>query len=224
MAKTASKELNEVLSAVEALRQDNGLSRRQISDSLGIPYETFKRWFFKKGANAPSRAHLSKLRKVVEEKTQSRAQLDQLWKKIRERWRTQHRYSSVHQLAEDVGWTTDGLRACLQNEFKPPRLVVERLAQLLQLQIPPHALSVREARQRSERLKMVLSILADELAWFRDGPANVREVYRSQLDEFDVGYLSSLLTMLFAEDKFRRWLEVTTNRFNYFKSGKRSPR
>jgi hypothetical protein len=36
------------------------------------------------------------------------------------------------------------------------------------------------------------------------------------MDPFDTGYLSSLLTMLFSEDKFQRWLEVTTNRFNYF--------
>ena len=128
MAKTTLKEVREILAAVEALRQQKGLSRHQISDSLGIPFETFRRWFQEKRAYAPSRAHLAKLRDFVEEKTQPLVQSDELWKKIREWWRTQHRYSSVQQLAEEVGWTTKGLRACLQNESLPPRLVVERLA------------------------------------------------------------------------------------------------
>jgi hypothetical protein len=125
-------------------------------------------------------------------------------------------------LAEEVGWNVEDLRACLQNESKPPRLVVERLAQLLQLQVLPDARS-KEAGRRSERLKALLTILAEELAWFRDGPAEVRQVYRSELDPFDTGYVSSLLTMLYAEDKFLRWREVTTNRFNAFKT-KRRPR
>lgn len=218
MAKTTLEGVKEILTAVEALRQQKRLSRHQLSNTLGIPFNTFRAWFHKKGAKTPSRAHLSKLRAFVSEGTQSLAQWDQLWKQIQEWWRTQHRYSSLQQLAEELGWTTDGLRACLQNESNPPRLVVEQLAQLLQLHTPPGALSTEEARRRSERLKAILTILAEELAWFRDGPAEVREVYRSELDPFDTGYLSSLLTMLFAEDKFRRWLQVTTNRFNYFKT------
>lgn len=218
MAKTSLERTREVLIAVEALRQQKGLSRHQLSDSLGIPFETFRRWFHKKGAKTPSKAHLSKLRVFVGESTQSRAQWDELWKKIQEWWRTQHRYSSFQQLAEELGWTTDGLRACLQNESTPPRLVVERFAQLLHLQTSPGPLSTEEARGRTQRLKALLTILAEELAWFRDGPAEAREIYRSELDPFDTGYVSSLLTMLYAEDKFRRWLEVTTNRFNYFKT------
>ena len=218
MAKSILEEAKEILAALEEVRQRKGLSRHQLSDSLGIPFETFRKWYYEKGAKTPSSAYLSKLRGFVEESTRSGAQWDDLWKKIQEWWRTQHRYSSLQQLAEEVGWTTDGLRACLESKSNPPRLVVEQLAQLSQLHIPRGVIFTEEATRRSERLKALLTILAEELAWFRDGPREVREVYRSELDQFDVGYVSSLLTMLFAEDKFRRWLEVTTNRFNYFKS------
>ncbi len=218
MARDALIDVKEILVTVEALRRQKGLSRHQLSDSLGIPFDTFRRWFQNKGAKSPSKVHLSKLRAFVGKTTESRAQWDDLWKKIREWWRTQHRYSSLQELAEELGWTVDGLQACLRNEASPPRLVVERFAQLLNLHIPPGALSIGEAKRRSERLKALLIILAEELGWFRDGPPEVREVYRSELDPFDTGYVSSLLTMLFAEDKFRRWLELTTSRFNYFKN------
>lgn len=220
---TETEEVKEILAAVETVRRQKGLSRHLVSDSIGIPFETFRKWFIEKGARTPSRVHVTKLRRFVGESTRSRAQWDDVWKKIREWWRGQHRYSSLQQLAEEVGWTVDDLRACLEDESSPPRLVVERLAQLLQLQSPPGVLPAKEARQRCERLKALLTILAEELAWFRDGPEAVRELYRSDLDQFDTGYVSSLLTMLFAEDKFRRWLEVTTNRFNYFRA-KGSPR
>jgi hypothetical protein len=121
-------------------------------------------------------------------------------------------------LAEEIGWTADGLRVFLEEDVTPPRLVIERLAELLRLQSPPARSSMREATRRSERLKALLNILAEELAWFRDGPTEAREVFRRELDPFDAGYLSSLLNMLFSEDKFHRWLQLTTNRFNYFKT------
>lgn len=220
MADVNLEEIKEILVAVENLRRQKRITRSQLSENLGIPFNTFRAWFHKKGAKTPSRAYLPKLRGFVQKATQSRTQWDELWKKIREWWHTQHRYSSLEQLAEEVGWTLNDLHACLQNESNPPRLVVERLAQLLQLQTPPGTFPAEEAKRRSERLKALLSIIAEELAWFRDGPVEVREVYRSELDQFDAGYVTSLLTMLFAEDKFRRWLEVTTNRFNYFKKGR----
>ncbi len=223
MTKVGSEEVKEVLAAVETLRQQRGLSRHQVADSLGIPFNTFRAWFHQKGAKTPSTAHVSKLRTFLAEGGGSRVRWDEVWKKIRQWWQTQHRYSSLQQLSEEVGWAVEGLRACLEDKSTPPRLVVERIAQLLHLETPTGGLLPDEARRRSERLKALLIILSEELAWFRDGSEGVRDVFRSQLDPFDTGYLSSLLTMLFAEDKFHRWLEVTTNRFNYFQR-KEGPR
>lgn len=74
-----------------------------------------------------------------------------------------------------------------------------------------------EARARATRVKVLLELLAEELGWFRDGSAESREVFRSRLDAFDAGYVSSLVTMLFDEDKFKRWLELSTNRPRLFK-------
>jgi len=218
LQKGPSQEVKEILADVEAVRQQRGLSKRQLANILGIPFNTLRAWFQNRGAKAPSNSHLTKLHALVDESTRSRAQWDEIWKRIREWWRVQHRYPSLQQLAEELGWTSEGLRACLENESKPPRLVVERLAQLLHIQTLPTIMPAEEALRRAERLKHLLIMLAEDLAWFRDGPAEFREVYRSELDPFDTGYVSSLLTMLFSEDKFHRWLEVTTNRFNYFRA------
>ncbi len=222
MTKNTPQEVSTVLAAVEVLRQQKGLSKREVSNRLSLPFNTFRAWFQKNGAKSPSGAHLVRLRAFVEESSQSHEQWGGLWNKVRDWWRTQHRYSSLEELAEQLGWTTDGLRACFENESQPPRLVAERLAQLLALNIPLGKVSREEAMRRLERLKALLTLAVEELAWFRDGPAEVREIYRSELDQFDTGYLSSLLTMLSAEDKFQRWLEVTTNRFNYFKTKRNS--
>jgi len=223
MTKSTPQEVSKVLAAVEVLSLQKGLAKREVSNRLGIPFNTFRAWFQKNGAKSPSGTHLAKLRTFVEESSQSQEQWKGLWNKVRDWWRTQHRYSSLDELAEQLGWTTDGLRGCLENESDPPRLVVERLAQLLALDMPSAKVSREEAMRRLERLRALLTLVAEELAWFRDGPAEVREIYRSELNQFDTGYISSLLTMLSAEDKFQRWLEVTTNRFAYFKT-KGSPR
>jgi len=217
MAKTYLEEVKETLTAIEEIRQNKGLSRRQVSDSLGIPFNTFRAWFHKRGAKTPSKPLFLKLRAFNEENKHSKEKWQELWDKIREWWRTQHKYSSLEELAGELGWTADGLRSCFQNESIPPRLVIEQLANLLKLQTPPDKLII-EAKRRLNRLKLFLILLEEELAWFRDSPSDVREIYRSELDQFDTGYLSSLITMLFAEDKFLRWLELTNNRFNFFKN------
>lgn len=73
------------------------------------------------------------------------------------------------------------------------------------------------ARCRAEKIKYLLLLLEDELRWFRDNGPDAREMFRRELDPFDIGYVSSLLTMLTEEDKFRRWLALTTARFQFFK-------
>lgn len=217
MAKTYIEEVKETLTAIEEIRQNKGLSRHQISDSLGIKFETFRSWFRNKGAKTPSKAFLLKLRAFVDKNRHSKEEWQELWDRIRDWWRTQHKYSSLKELAEELGWTADGLRSCFQNESIPPRLVVEQLANILKLQTPPDRLII-EARRRLKRIKLFLILLEEELAWFRDSPPDVRDIFRSELDPFDTGYISSLVTMLFAEDKFLRWLELTNNRFKFFEN------
>jgi hypothetical protein len=76
---------------------------------------------------------------------------------------------------------------------------------------------IEEARHRTEKIKYLLLLLEDELRWFRDNNPRAREEFRKELNASDVGYISSLLTMLTEEDKFRRWLALTTARFQSFK-------
>jgi transcriptional regulator with XRE-family HTH domain len=76
---------------------------------------------------------------------------------------------------------------------------------------------VTESRRRVEKVKYLLLLLEDELRWFRDNSRDAREIFRKELNASDVGYISSLLTMIREEDKFERWLALTTIQFQSFK-------
>jgi transcriptional regulator with XRE-family HTH domain len=71
--------------------------------------------------------------------------------------------------------------------------------------------------RRAEKVKYLLLLLEDELQWFRDGNRYARNVFRKNLDANDIGYISSLLTMLTDEDRFNRWLALTTTEFRHFR-------
>ncbi len=210
------RDVADILAAVETLRRQKGLSRRQLSKTLDIPFNTFRAWFQQKSSKTPSKANALKLKRFLDESIHAGGYWERLWETIREWWRIQHRYGSSRELAEEIGWNAEDLRSSLEDKLTPPRLVIERCADLLHLTTPPAALSA-EAKRKANRMKALLTILEEELAWFRDSPPEARETYRLELDPFDVGYVSSLLTMMFSEEKFRRWLQVTTNRFKYFK-------
>jgi transposase-like protein len=77
-----------------------------------------------------------------------------------------------------------------------------------------------EAKERAEKVKHLLLLLESELSWFKDGSPSARTVFRNRLDPYDVGYVASMLMMMGDEDKFRRWLALSTNRFRRFKGGK----
>ncbi len=74
-----------------------------------------------------------------------------------------------------------------------------------------------EAKRRAQKLKLLLLLLEDELRWFRDGRPESRAAYRADLDAYDIGYVSSLLSMLTDEEKFQRWKALTTHRFRSFR-------
>jgi hypothetical protein len=77
---------------------------------------------------------------------------------------------------------------------------------------------VWEARQGAEKVKLALLRLESELRPFRDGNEEVRNVFRRELDDGDVGYVGCLLTALCGtEEQFKRWLTFSTYKFNFFK-------
>ena len=106
-------------------------------------------------------------------------------------------------------WFTKGKSA-----NKPSKGNLDRIKNFLEDKTSPER---EEARHRAEKIKYLLLLLEDELRWFRDNSPDAREMYRRELDPFDIGYISSLLSMLTEEDKFKRWLALTTARFYSFK-------
>ena len=164
----ARRDAGDILAAVETLRERIGLSRHELSVRLGIPYNTFRKWYQERGAKSPSDAYLSRLAGFVQKDGHEETRQGKTWADIQAWWRTQHKYPSIEALAEEVGWTVQGLRACLEGDAVPPRLAAEKVAQLLRWELPVAA-RLEEAKRRCDRLKSVLTILADELAWFRDG-------------------------------------------------------
>jgi len=95
---------------------------------------------------------------------------------------------------------------------------IKKIENLLGSQKPPSIESnIEEAQQRVAKVKNILLLLEKELNWFRNSSKKERDVFRNKLDLNDIGYISSLLTMMGEEDKFKRWVTLTTNKFNYFK-------
>lgn len=223
MIKIMSEEVKSVLDALESFRQKTELSRPEIARELGIPHETFRCWFRKgKKAVTPSEENLSKLRTFLAEKELLEEKEIGPWKLCSEiqEWLLNQNQYSLTQLAEKIGWEAGPLvRFIVEDDVVDlldsfPPSVFEKLVQIYR--VSREGL-VTEAKRRTERLKSVLNILAEELAWFRDNSKEARETFRREMDPFDTGYLSSFLTMLHDEGKFQRWLEMTTHQFNHFK-------
>ncbi|MBM3118993.1 MAG: hypothetical protein FJ006_05485 [Chloroflexi bacterium] len=141
-----------------------------------------------------------------------------------------HAYAKEHnlsnrQLAEELGaphntlskwWFFSGGKGAR----KPSEPHLNAIKEFLETKNKPEVyVKVEEARHRIEKIKYLLLLLEDELRWFRDSEPTARDEFRKELDASDIGYVSSLLTMLTEEDKFNRWLALTTTRFQSF--GKR---
>jgi transcriptional regulator with XRE-family HTH domain len=101
---------------------------------------------------------------------------------------------------------------------KPSESHIEKIREFLESRETPEVYQhVQEARRRTEKIRYLLLLLEDELRWFRDNNPRAREEFRKELDASDIGYISSLLTMLTEEGRFKRWLALTTTRFQSFK-------
>lgn len=151
----SKKTIKQCLEEIENFRLKQGISKREIAEMVGVPYNTFEKWYEGgKSRREPSLRYVRKIKKFLqllkENKTISR--------------------SLFH-----------------------------------------------EAKRRTDKIKCLLLFLEEELAWFRDGEKESRDVLRENLDFDDVGYISSLLTMIGDEEKFQRWRALTTNRFGYFR-------
>lgn len=210
--------VEQLLREIDDFSQTKNLSKREIAQRLNIPYETFRKWFQKgKGKKNPSSIYIEKIEKFLESQEKTEKYWKEIWMKILEWWKTQHRYSTVKALADEIGWDVQSLGNYFQNKDMPPRLVIEKIAKTIGFEISALDFIIQEAQRKTEKVKHLLLFLEEELRWFRDSSNEARDILRKELDLGDIGYISSLLTMLGDEDKFKRWLTLTTNRFNFFK-------
>lgn len=76
----------------------------------------------------------------------------------------------------------------------------------------------KETPERVFRLRYLFLLIAQDLDALRNANVQDRDLYRSALDSRDVGYLSSLMSMLCDEKQFQRWQQFTTYRFRQFKN------
>lgn len=214
----SKRSVEQLLIEINDFSRKENLSKREMAQRLNIPYGTFRRWFHKgKSKKKPSLMYIEKMERFLESQKETDIHWKELWLEILEWWKTQHRYSTLRDLADEIGWDVQSLVEHFQNKKMPPKLVIEKIAKTAGLEIPFLDLILKEARRKTSKVKYILLFLEEELRWFRDAPKEARDIFREELDPGDISYISSLLTMLGEEDKFRRWLTLTTNRFNFFK-------
>lgn len=212
------KSVEQILIEIDDFSQKKNLSKREMAQKLNISYNTFKKWFQKgKSKHNPSLKYIEKMEKFLESQSEIDNYWTELWMKILEWWKTQHRYFAISDLASDIGWDAQNLDKCFQNKEMPPKLVIEKIAKTIGFDISTLEFVPQEAERRANKVEYLLLFLEEELRWFRDSSEEARNILRRELDPDDIGYIASLLVMLGDEEKFRRWLALTTNRFNFFK-------
>jgi len=205
-----------LLSELEQYSRSKNLSKKDMARNLGVPYSTYKKWFKIKERN-PSSVGIQKIKSFLESKKETDKYWKELWVKILNWWETQHQYSSIREFADEVGWEAQSLNNYFQSKEIPPKLIIEKIAKTGGFEVPALAYVIQESQRRTEKIKNLLLFLEEELRWFRDHSKEARDILRKELDLDDIGYISSLLTMLGDEGKFKRWLTLTSNRFNFFK-------
>lgn len=212
------KSIEQLLVEIDDFSGARKLTKKGMAQKLNIPYSTFNKWFQRgKGKRNPSPTYVEKIEKFLESQKETVTYWSDLWMKILNWWETQHHYSTVREFADEIGWDVQNLNNHLRNKEMPPKLVVEKIAKTVGFEISALDFILQEAQRRTEKAKHLLLFLEEELRWFRDSSKEARDIFREKLDLGDIGYISSLLTMLGDEDKFRRWLTLTTNRFDFFK-------
>jgi transcriptional regulator with XRE-family HTH domain len=154
-------------------------------------------------------------------------EIDQVIGKI-EDWRKQQGLNKK-EMAKRLGipygtykaWTNNPSRNPLPNYVEKMKQFLaklnnqpEHLTTSLPTEIPVS--EQKEAKDRCFRLKLLLTLAMIDLAWFRDGSKEIRDVLRKELNSGDIGYVSSLLNMIQDEKSFQRWQCISTNTFQSF--------
>src|SRR3972149_11483761 len=137
--------IEQLLMEIDDFARMRNLSRREIAQKLNIPWNTFRAWFQKKSRKNPSPAYIEKIEKFLESREDTDTYWKELWIKILKWWDTQHQYSTVKDLAEEIGWDVKNLTNHLQNKEMPPKLVIEKIAKVIGIEISSLDSVIKEA-------------------------------------------------------------------------------
>jgi len=101
-----SKSTEQLLIEMENFSREENLSKRKAAAKLGISYATYKRWFLTGSSSRrnPSPPNVQKIEKFLDSLKETRTRWQELWMKILEWWKTQHRYSTVKEFADEIVW------------------------------------------------------------------------------------------------------------------------
>ncbi len=126
---------------------------------------------------------------------------------------------SQSELAATLGVNQCTISTWEQGEATPKLKYQQRISTWLQEVAgkPAEIDTLKDSLERTDQLKHLLNLLEFHLRYFRNETPEAREAYRSELNVYDVGYITSLLEMLFDEGKFQRWKVFTTHRFGGFR-------
>jgi transcriptional regulator with XRE-family HTH domain len=192
MAATDRQTITTILASIEAVRVQQRITRHTLANRLGIPFNTFRAWFHQRGAKTPSKEYLVLLERYCQGTDTGGPPTLETWQNIVRWWKTQDKPPSVDQLAAQLGCAAEDLKGYLEGRNTPPLHVVEQLSKLLRPSSIEKGSDVAEAKRNTRLLRALLSALAEELVWFRNGSVQARHILRSELDFVDVGYVSSL--------------------------------
>ncbi len=104
------KSVEQLLMEIDDFSRARKLSKIGMSQKLNIPYSTFKKWFQKgKVKRNPSPAYIEKIEKFLESQKETDTYWKDLWIKILKWWETQLQYSTVRELADEIGWDVQNL-------------------------------------------------------------------------------------------------------------------
>lgn len=98
----SKKSVEQLLMEIDNFSRTRNLSEREMAQKLSIPYSTFTKWF-QKGERNPSPTYIEKMEKFLESRKEAGTYWKELWMKILEWWKTQYRYSTIRDLADEIG-------------------------------------------------------------------------------------------------------------------------
>lgn len=107
---------------------------------------------------------------------------------------------------EVEGRGSERLMRALENLEKGVQLLKGLIANEIRIEVE------RSPEERAYYIGKLIQEIIRELEYFKEGPPEVREIFREVVPPEDVGYVTTLLRALFSEDQFQRWILMSDYR------------